>query len=219
MTPTLNTRGFTLIELLISMTITGMILVVIMGGFRIGIRAWEKGEQGIEQSQRQQIVLSLLKRQLASACRQPVSIEDEDPFVFSGDGQSVDFISSMPIVPGPDTGRVRVTYRVRRERDPEGGADVYVLEIAERGFISGGLDQSIDELDDDRIYPLITNAHTVKFEFLTPASEEAPGEWQPEWENDPDAGLPAAVKCVLQMDENALPVTMLARIFSQKDLS
>ncbi len=218
MRPARNSRGFTLIELLISMTITGMILVVIMGAFRIGIRAWEKGEQDIEQSQRQQIVLSLLKRQLASACLHPVPIEDDDPFVFSGDGQTVDFISSMPVVPGPDTGRVRATYRVRRERSPERGSDVYVLEIAERGFLSGGLGQPIDELDEDRIYTLIPHAHAVKFEFLTPASEESPGEWQPEWENNPATGLPAAVKCVLQMDESAAPVTMIARIFSREDV-
>jgi general secretion pathway protein J len=208
-------RGSTLIELLISITIVGMILVIIMGAFRIGIRAWETGERDIEQSQRQQIVLSMLKRQLASACLQPVAIEGGDPFIFSGDEKTVDFISGVSVVPGEDVGKVRVTYRIRRD----GSADGYLLEIAERSFLSGGLDQTIDELDDDRIYEIMGNIHDIRFEYLKTAVSEETSDWESLWENSPDAGLPAAVKCVLQLDENAPPVTMIARIFSQKDIS
>ena len=59
-------KGFTLLELLISLTILGVIVVIIFGAFRIGIRAWEKGEKDVESRQRQRIVLDLSKQQLAS---------------------------------------------------------------------------------------------------------------------------------------------------------
>jgi len=44
--------GFTLLELLISMTILAMIVVIIFGAFRVGIRAWEKGEKDLGVRQR-----------------------------------------------------------------------------------------------------------------------------------------------------------------------
>ena len=63
-----NSRGFTLLELLISLTIVALIVVIIFGALRIGIRAWEKGEKDVDVRQRQRIVLDLIKRQLASTC-------------------------------------------------------------------------------------------------------------------------------------------------------
>lgn len=60
-----SAAGFTLIELLISISLVGVVLVIIMGAFRIGIRAWETGERDVENDVRLQAVMSLLKRQLA----------------------------------------------------------------------------------------------------------------------------------------------------------
>ncbi|MBC2714686.1 MAG: type II secretion system protein [Desulfobacteraceae bacterium] len=207
--------GSTLIELLISITIVGVILVVIMGAFRIGIRAWEVGERDVESFQRQQIVLSILKRQLSSICWRPISIEGEESFVFSGDEGLIDFISSVSIVPGNDIGNVRVTYRVG-SNDKN---DLYYLEIAERNFLTGGADETIDTLDDDMIHKLIANVYDIRFEYL---KKMAPGEerqWQPEWNQEVDTGLPAAVKCILQMDEKKPPVAVIARVLSQEDIS
>jgi len=46
-------RGFTLLELLISLTILSLVTVLIFGAFRMGIRAWEKGERNIDGRQRE----------------------------------------------------------------------------------------------------------------------------------------------------------------------
>lgn len=207
--------GSTLIELLISITIVGMILVIIMGAFRIGIRAWETGERDIESFQRQQIVLSMLKRQLSSAVLQPIEIEDRRPFVFSGDEEILDFISGVSLIPGDDFGNVRVTYRISRDYE----TDHYLLEIAERNFLTGGLDQPIDALDDDMIYELIGNAYDIRFEYLKATVPGEAYDWQPRWDEETDAGLPVAVRCVLQMDEKKPPVAMVARILFREDLS
>ena len=34
--------GFTLLELLISMTLLGLLMLVVLGGLRFGARAWER---------------------------------------------------------------------------------------------------------------------------------------------------------------------------------
>ena len=69
--------GFTLLELLISLTIIGLILVIVFGALRIGARAWEKGERDVETHQIQRIVLDNMKRQIASTCLREIMSEDE----------------------------------------------------------------------------------------------------------------------------------------------
>ncbi len=205
--------GTTLIELLISITIVGVILVIIMGAFRISIRAWETGERDVESFQRQQIVFSILKRQLSSICWRPIPIEGREAFVFSGDEGLIDFISSVPIVPGNDIGNVRVTYRVGKNDEN----DLYYLEIAERNFLTGGIDEEIDMLDDDMVHELITDVYAIRFEYLKKMAQGEEYEWQPEWDGGGDAGLPTAVKCILQMEEKKPPMTVIARILSEPD--
>ena len=207
-------RGSTLIELLISITIVGVILVIIMGAFRIGIRAWEKGEQDVESFQRQQIVLSILKRQLSSICLRPIPIEGGGSFVFNGDEKIIDFISTVSIIPGNDIGNVRVTYRVSQNNDN----NLYRLEMAERNFLTGGAGETIDMLEDDMVHELIADVYDIRFEYLKMVQNEA-GEWQSLWNEGEDAGLPAAVKCILQMDEKKPPVSVVARILSQEEIS
>lgn len=208
-------EGSTLIELLISITIMGVILVIIMGAFRIGIRAWETGERDVESFQRQQIVLSILKRQLSSTCLRPIAIEGQQSFIFQGKEGLVDFISSVSIIPGNDSGKVRVTYRVGRGDEN----NRYYLEIAERNFLTGGADAAIDALDPDMIHELIANVYDIRFEYLKKMVPGEDGQWQSEWNEEADAGLPAAVKCTLQMDEKKPLVSIIARILSQGDIS
>lgn len=61
--------GFTLIEVLISLTILSLILGVIMGGFRLGNRTWEKGEQRLEELQRLRSVFQFLVQDIKSCIR------------------------------------------------------------------------------------------------------------------------------------------------------
>ncbi|HOO91604.1 MAG TPA: prepilin-type N-terminal cleavage/methylation domain-containing protein, partial [Syntrophales bacterium] len=86
-------RGFTLLELLISLTILSLVTVLIFGAFRMGIRAWEKGERNIDGRQRERIVLDLIKRQLSSI---PVDVVKGDKaLVLKGDGKSLEFVSDI----------------------------------------------------------------------------------------------------------------------------
>ena len=204
--------GATLIELLISITIVAVVLVIIMGAFRIGIRAWETGERDVELFQREQIVLSILKRQLASACRRPIPVEGEQPFIFKGTEEEIDFVSTVSVVPGENIGDVRVTYRVGRNHD----SDLFSLEIAERDLLTGDRDKPMDLLDDDMIHELVTGVYAIKFAYLK-QGEDGDREWLPEWADANEVGLPAAVKCSLQMDEKKPPVSIVARILTEAD--
>jgi len=207
-------RGSTLIELLISLTILGVILLIIMGAFRIGIRAWETGDRDVDTHQRQQMVFSILKRQLSSAVNQPVVMEgetredeakkDEKPFVFRGDEGGMEFISAIPAVPGNMAGNVHVGYRVGA--DDEG----YFLEITEKNVFvqSGG--RKTDATEAPAAYRLLSSVYGIEFAYLKITLEDSL--WQAEWNPENDDGFPAAVRCILQMEADKAPITLIARL-------
>ncbi|MFZ2630286.1 MAG: type II secretion system protein GspJ [Desulfosalsimonadaceae bacterium] len=205
-------RGSTLIELLISLSILGVILLIILGAFRIGIRAWETGDRDVESSQRQQMAFSILKRQLSSASSQPiVTEEDEEPFVFRGDAESVAFISTVAVVPGNEAGNVRVGYRVGVEEEGDG----YYLEITEQNVLNQSGGKSRGAAGEPVAYRLLSGVHSVSFEYLEMVPEMS--EWHTEWNAEEDTGLPAAVRCIVRMDEKKPPITVVARMLPETD--
>src|SRR6056297_1786767 len=107
-----NRQGFTLIEVLISITLIGVIMVLIFGGLRISVNAWETGEKNIDASQHQQVVLDLMRRQLASMRAAVIETSDERKLGFSGGPSSMAYISSYAMAPGNFYGDVYVRYWV-----------------------------------------------------------------------------------------------------------
>jgi general secretion pathway protein J len=100
--------GFTLIELLLSLSILSIILVVILGALRIGVRAWEKGENVLAVQQRARTILDQLTRQLTSASVL-MSAQEEQPLVqFTGNGQTIEFTSGRPLIAKIQIGPVHV---------------------------------------------------------------------------------------------------------------
>jgi general secretion pathway protein J len=202
--------GFTLLELLISITLTGVILVIILGAFSIGIRAWETGEKDIAVHQRQQVVLPLVCRQLSSACWRQIQREDEPALYLGGGPLSVEFISSVAIIPGHERGNVYVKYRVVENK--EAGESLEVFEQETAGIKPGTV---LFEADEDAFHELFPGAYRIRFEYLKKEAQME-SRWQDQWEPEVDAGLPAAVRITLQMDENTAPVTVIARLPSEQ---
>ena len=204
----MGARGFTLIELLISITIIGVLLVIVMGAFRIGINAWEKGEADIETYQRQQIVLQLVKQQLVSIRRAEIRKEDTEPYYFKGNEHIVEFISDVSLVPGSHYGRVFVKYRIRENRDGNG----QMLEIYEADLAAAAGDQSIFEPNEAAYHLLVDNMAEIRFEYLVPEEEALP-EWQKLWEPEAvETDLPIAVRLMFQAKENVPEVRVVGRL-------
>jgi general secretion pathway protein J len=199
--------GFTLLELLISITLIGVILVIVMGAFRIGIRAWETGERDIEIHQRQQIVLSLVKQQLASVCWRKITKQDKKSFYLKGDSKSLECVSGIAVSPGNAFGNVYVNYRIIQEsRD-----NTEAFEVFEQNIAMIRPEADLYEADEDAFHELINGAYAIFFEYL---KETEPGvlEWQDEWDPEQDAGLPEAIRLSLRLDESSDPVAVVARV-------
>ena len=201
--------GFTLLELMISLTIIGLILVLVFGSLRIGARAWEKGEKDVEMRQRERIVLDLVKRQIASTFVRVVKDKDESPFFLKGDGESVEFISRVPMVPGKRAGLVYVKYVVRTD----GGEGKKSLTFSEKNTYI--VEKIMEDQAEEEFFELLPGAENIEFEYLKGPSEDGEQSvWQQTWDPDSDKGAPLAVKIILQESKDAAPIHVIAPIGS-----
>ena len=201
-------NGFTLLELLISFTIIGLILVIVFGSLRIGARAWEKGEKDVEMRQRERIVLDLVKRQIASIFVRVVKDKDERPFFLKGDGESMEFISRIPMVPGNRAGLVYVKYVVGA-----GDGGKKRLMFSEKNTYI--IEKVMEDQAEDEFFELIPGAENIEFEYLRgPSEDEEESVWQETWDPDSDKGAPLAVKIIFQDSKDKAPIHVIAPIAS-----
>jgi general secretion pathway protein J len=105
--------GFTLLELLISMTLLGLLMLVVLGGLRFGARAWERNEAHTTATDDVRLAQALLRREIARVY--PLILMDqahlEDRHVdFDGTEDTMSFLA-----PSPDAlaaaGRARITLK------------------------------------------------------------------------------------------------------------
>ncbi len=201
--------GFTLLELLISLSIVGLILLIVFGALRIGSRAWEKGERDVEAHQRQRIVLGLIKQQLASASLLEIKIGDQKPFYLKGDDRSVAFISRVPVLPDNRVGMAYVQYVVQEEDE----GDRERLSFYEKSGLLFGKDKEMEEPEEDDFLLLIPGIESLRFEYLKgPEKDEDQPEWQEVWDPEADQGLPLAVRITFIEKPEMPPMRMIVRI-------
>jgi len=208
----MDRRGFTLIELLISITIIGVIMVIVMGAFRIGIRAWEKGDADINIQQRQQVVLELVKQQLASMSHSPIVDNEGKSYYFKADEQSLSFVSGISIVPANRYGQVLVQYRIR----PQPGGEYFMLEIYEQSAALISEEDNRFEPSDDSWHLLIDDMAGIEFEFLLKNKKQEIFQWYKTWRPDDfEKDLPAAVRFALKAGNNSPSMGIVARIMDE----
>jgi general secretion pathway protein J len=204
-------RGFTLLELMLSLAIMGVVLLIIFGALRIGIRAWEKGEKDVAVHQRQRAVLGLLSQQIASACIYEIKMGD-DAFYFKGSEGTMEFVSRSPIVPGALTGVVFVKYMIQ-EGDGDGKKQLKLYE-KDAGFLK---EEDVESQRDEDLFTLISGIQDLQFEYLKGSEDKSETDWQASWDPSEEKGLPLAVKIVLNQDEETAPINLIVPIQCQKE--
>jgi len=201
-----HSRGFTLLELLIALTITAVIVVIIFGALRIGIRAWEKGEKDVDSRQRQRIVLDLIKRQLASTCVSDVWGRDQQLVSLKGDNKSIEFVSHIPMAPGNRFGLVYVKYAVKQEK--EGGKEH--LTFYEKNIALPDKKIGAGNPDEGDFSELIPGMKSIVFEYLKDRPGEEASIWQKSWDSAVDKGVPRAVRVTLAENDEKAPIYVIA---------
>lgn len=199
-------RGFTLLELVISLTIVAVIVVIIFGALRIGVRAWEKGEKDVDSRQKQRIVLDLIRRQLASTCVNGVWRRDQQLVSLKGDDKSIEFVSQIPLTPGNRFGTVHVKYSVKREKEGEKvQLTFYERNVALSDKKFGAVNQ-----DDGDFSELLSGMKSIVFEYLKEQPDEAASKWQKSWDPAVDKGGPRAVRVTIEENDEKVPIYVIA---------
>ncbi len=185
-------HGFTLLELLLALTLVSLIVVLAYGSLRIGIRAWEKGEQGTGQKER--VVLQLLQRQVASIIIPTPFTGDEAPPMLLGTNDSLALASHIGLRPENNQRAVYVRYAVRQQGE---SLDLLFWEKP----IALIKKDDIANINLDDMQPLLTGLQNISFSFLQSIKTEGEDEfsWLTSWPPEEGAqGLPLGVKISLQ---------------------
>ena len=156
--PTGKPAGFTLLELLVAITLMGLLLVVLYGGLRIGLRGWDAGEQRAEATQQLRLVHEFLRRQLAQSMT-VYQFDDQQnrTVVFAGQADGIEFVTPMLVRLGQAglyrvrievvDGRLWIRWRPYLPNDPAAGEErerVLLEEVSAVEWAYFGLEQFDD---------------------------------------------------------------------------
>ncbi|MEW6601426.1 MAG: type II secretion system protein GspJ [Nitrospirota bacterium] len=165
-------EGFTLLELIIAVTILPLIILIIGNGFRLGMNAWEKGEQETVWTQRFRVLSGLLSQQIKSAYPYMVEEDNEKIAVFEGKENSIMFVTALT--------------------DPGFGGFKWIRYSHKDGnlLLKEGIlpDKKLDDSLKGDEEVVDSGIEEIKFAYLSLQDNE----WKDSWE--PGKQLPAAVR-------------------------
>jgi general secretion pathway protein J len=181
--------GFTLLELMIAMALFGLLAMVLAGGLRFGLQAWNRLDRAIDRAEPIMLVQNLLRREIEQAAAWPV---DATSIAFAGSDSRLRFLSVLPeraAAPGvseitlalePDTGGSRLVLSWVSPRPSASGRKVLLEGIASGGFVYYG---SIDP--------------------------SRPADWQQSWEKAPTLPRLVALRLAFRDAERRWPTLMV----------
>jgi prepilin-type N-terminal cleavage/methylation domain-containing protein len=172
-----DSYGFTLLELIISFAILGVIFLIIGSGLRLGVRAWERGEEIVDETQRIRVLWERLSFEIRSAYPYMTDEVVDKRIAFEGKSDSLSFVTSAVEMDGKG-GHKWVHYYVK-----DG-----VLMIKEKRLP----DKEIDESKGKEII-LEPKIKDIKFEYYEKKKEN----WEASWNSKEKGRLPEIIKITI----------------------
>lgn len=87
--------GFTLLELIMAFAILSIVTLIIGSGFSLGRKAWEKGANVTQETQRIRILRDMIFKEIKSAYPYKMKIEGKRVVVFKGKNDSIIFVTAF----------------------------------------------------------------------------------------------------------------------------
>ncbi len=186
--------GVTLLELMISITLLGIVMLIIFGTMRLGYRSIEKAERTMEFLERLRASLGIIESQLQSQTPLFYERDDEKKVYFAGTNEFIQFSTNYSIWSG-QLGYVKVAYNV--ERNTQGKLTLYATE-------------NTISVEDARKTILLDNIDDISFKYFYKDPTAEHGEWRDEWVET--FFLPEMVSVNIFDSSKKLTLTMLFKI-------
>ncbi len=211
-------KGFTLLEVIVTMTILGIMLLVISGAFNLGLSAWDRGEQTREEYQRQRTATQLIMRQIKSMVPYKIKTQkaEGDYLAFEGKANSLKFVSTLSLRAGRPNGLVFAVYEYK-EGGPEGGRFVvYEKRVVNKDFFEEGPKE-------EEGVTVLEGLSDVRFEYFREedAEKTRTEAWVEDWSAKEEKELPAALRVKVTFksgknDQEDIPLTLLSSIAARR---
>jgi general secretion pathway protein J len=209
--------GFTLIEVVVTMTILGLILLIISGTFRMGLSVWDRGEQAREEGQRQRTVTQLVSRQIKSVVPYKIKTQkaEGDYLAFEGKANSLKFVSALSLRALRPEGFVFAIYEFQDGGQEGGRLVVYEKKVVNKDFFEEG--------PKDEGVSVLVGLSDVRFEYFREEDKEKTrsAEWVQDWSAKEEKALPRAVRMSITFKNGKsaaeeTPLTLLSSISANR---
>jgi len=94
-------RGFTLIEVVLALSILAVMVTILFGSFRVGLRAWQRGEARAETLQHARSMTRFVEGALEGIAPYRARLDKDGPVLiaFKGERDRISFVSVSPPMP------------------------------------------------------------------------------------------------------------------------
>lgn len=181
---TRSQRGFTLVEVVIALTIVATLLVIVFAALRVGVTAWQRGDERALALEQSRSITQIITRALGAAYPYQTSASGRERarLLFEGEPERVAFVTAAPPVP---SGEAIAFTAVTLSQAAAGAPGLAVMQKVlpnERPFHPALAPALVDGV--------VTSA---RFRFLRGSS----GDWTERWDAAREKVLPVAVEVTL----------------------
>ncbi len=177
-------RGFTLIELVLALSIVAVMLTILFGGLRLGLRAWERGEEHAEMLEHARSMTQLLEQALRGVhpFQGQIDSDTRPQVLFQGKPETVSFVTVSPPLPlAVPIAFTAVTFSMETGASP--GFAIREKALPNFDPFEGVVPNVVD--------PTIVG---VRFRYLR---DPEGGSWEETWDGAEERAVPRAVEVTL----------------------
>jgi general secretion pathway protein J len=177
-------RGFTLIELVLALSIVAVMVTILFGGLRLGLRAWQRGEERADLLEHARSMSQFLEQSLSGAYpfRAPVEQGSQAVVLFQGESEKVSFVTmSAPVPVGPGIVFTATTLSLDSGTAPG-------LAIRQKALPNF---DPFEQVTPSMIDSTVTG---IRFRYLRDTDG---GSWEETWDAAEERALPRAIEVTL----------------------
>lgn len=188
--------------MMISLVLFSLILLMVLGTFRLSLSSWEKVEKQNDRTLRIRTLQNLMIHQIKSIFPYKVKTEkaEGDYLAFEGKPDSLRFVSNYSMKSKRSEGLVYAAYLWKNREKLE----LYEGRVLQKEFFE-------TPLKEDSLVFVLSGISNLIFEYLKKEEDEE-GTWMKEWEGKGLDPLPQAIRISFQLEDEKEPITTSIQI-------